>query len=424
MNIVILGMNHKTAPLALRERLTIACEDQGRTIEEVKSIPEVKEALYLATCNRVEVLANVDDVDRAVDSLREFIFSHGNLSPDEMEACLYRYRDEDAVRHIFRVASSLDSMVMGEPQILGQVKDAYRVCVEKQATGIIMNRLLHHTFRVAKRVRTETGIAENAVSVGYTAVALSKKILGSLEGRSVLLVGAGEMAELAARHLKNNGVAKITVANRTLENARALAGVFGGAAVGFDSLPHALGEADIIITSTGSPGYIIDRSLVASALRRRRNRLLFLIDIAVPRDIDPSVGDMDNVYLYNIDDLQQVVDENMRSRLAEARKAEGIIDEEVINFIRWKATLEVVPTIVDLKSKVESITRGELDRSMAWMSGMGEEERNNVETLIRTVTNKILHEPVKSLKEECENGGGHSYIAALRRLFGLEETKK
>lgn len=423
MNIVILGMNHKTAPLALRERLTIACEDQGRTVEEVKSIPQVKEALYLATCNRVEVLANVGDVERAMERLKDFVLSHGNLPVPEMEACLYCYQDEEAVRHLFRVASSLDSMVMGEPQILGQVKEAYRICVEKQAAGVIMNRLLHQAFRVAKRVRTETGIAENAVSVGYTAVALAKKILGNLEGKSVLLVGAGEMAELAARHLKNNGAAKIVVANRTIENARALARAFAGTALGFDALPGALGEADIIITSTGAPGYIIDRSLVAAALRRRKNRLLFLIDIAVPRDIDPDVSAMDNVYLYNIDDLQQVVDENLKTRLAEAAKAEEIINKEVDVFTRWRATLEVVPTIVDLKNRVEDITRGELDRSMAWMSGLSEEERNHVETLVKAVTNKILHEPLTSLKEEYQNGGGHAYVAALRRLFGLEEKK-
>jgi len=338
-----------------------------------------------------------------------------------MEVCLYRYRDEEAVRHLFRVASSLDSMIMGEPQILGQMKEAYRLCVEKRTTGVIMNRLLHQAFRVAKRVRTETGIAENAVSVGYTAVALAKKILGSLEGTSVLLVGAGEMAELAARHLKNNGATRIIVANRTVESARALAGVFGGTAFGFDALPGILGDADIIITSTGAPGYIIDRPLVSAALRRRKNHLLFLIDIAVPRDIDPGVGAMDNVYLYNIDDLQQVVDENLKSRMAEAARAEEIISGEVALFTRWRATLDAVPTIVDLKNRVEDITRGELDRSMSWMTGLGEEERGNVETLIRSVTNKILHGPVTSLKEECENGGGHAYVAALRRLFGLDE---
>ena len=421
MNIVILGMNHKSAPLALRERLSIACDDQGRTVEEVTNISSVREALYLATCNRVEVLAAVDDAEGALDQLKEFVLSHGNLAVEDMESCLYRYSDDDAVRHLFRVASSLDSMIMGEPQILGQVKDAYRASVESKTTGVILNRLLHHAFQVAKRVRTETGISANAVSVGYTAVALSKKILGDLEGASVLIVGAGEMAELAARHLVKSGVGTISVANRTIENAQALATTFHGAAVDMDALPQALAEADIIITSTGSSGYIIDSSMVAAALRRRRNRLLFLIDIAVPRDIDPRVGTLDNVYLYNIDDLQDVVDENMQTRLEEAKKAEVIIDEEVEKFMRWRSTLTVVPTIVELRKKIESITRHELDRSEGWMSGLGDEERKNVEILINGVVNKILHEPVTGLKDLSENGDGEAYVAVLRHLFGLED---
>lgn len=419
MNILVLGMNYKSAPLELRERLTIACEDQGKTIDEVRTISSVQEALYLSTCNRVEVLAAVNDPDEATNRLKDFIFSHGNLGREEMEACLYRHGDADAVRHLFRVAAGLDSMVMGEPQILGQVKDAYRASVARQATGVILNRLLHQAFHVAKRVRTETGIAANAVSVGYTAVVLSKKILGDLAGKSILLVGAGEMAELAARHLAKNGVQHITVANRTYEHARELAASFNGTALPFDALSRGLDEADIIIASTGSSGYVIDRSMVAAALRRRKNRLLFLIDIAVPRDIDPAAGEIDNVYLYNIDDLQDVVDENMRSRLAEAEKAEVIIGDEVAKFVRWQASLEVVPTIVDLKSKVESITQGELDKSMAWMSSLTEDERRNIEILVKAVAKKIVHEPVTAIREVGESGDGRAYVAALRRLFGL-----
>ncbi len=403
--------------------MTIACGDHARTVAEVKTIPPVKESLYLATCNRVEVLAAVDNPDSAMDRLRWFVFSHGNLSVAEMEACLYRYRNEEAVRHLFRVACSLDSMVIGEPQILGQVKDAYRHSVENKATGVMLNRLLHHAFHVAKRVRTETGISANAVSVGYTAVALSKKIVGDLTDKSVLLVGAGEMAELAAKHLVKQGVERITVVNRTVEKARELAAVFQGEAAGFEDLPRCLARADIIITSTGSPGYIIDRDMLTSALRRRRNRLIFLVDIAVPRDIDPRAGDLDNVFLYNIDDLQSVVDENIKTRLEEVQKAEGIIDEELEKFMKWRATLEVVPTIVELKDKAESIVRHELLRSEGWLSRLDEEDRKKVEALINAVVNKILHKPVTGLKDVSENGGGEAYVAAARRLFGLEEEE-
>ena len=337
-----------------------------------------------------------------------------------MEACLYAYRDDDAVRHLFRVASSIDSMVMGEPQILGQVKDAYRRCVEEKASGVMLNKLLHQAFRVAKRVRSETAISANAVSVGFTAVELSKKIFGDLAGKTVLLVGAGEMAELAARHLAEKGVRTIGIVNRTYEKALRLADEFGGKAARFDSLEQKLGESDIVISSTGTPGFIINRAMIEKALRRRKNRLLFLIDIAVPRDIDPAVGDMDNVYLYNIDDLQGVVDENMKTRIEEAWKAETIIDEEVENFRRWYATLEVVPTIIDLRNKLEAITRGEMERSMNWMKDLGGEERAHVEALMQAVVNKILHDPVTGLKEESKDGGGDSYVAAIRRLFGLE----
>ena len=404
----------------MRERLSISCDDEQKTVTKVKKIPEVQEALYLSTCNRVEVLANVEHPDSAVAGLKAFILSHGNLPVEEMEKCLYLYRDDDAVRHLFRVASSIDSMVMGEPQILGQVKDAYRACVKEKASGVILNKLLHHAFRVAKRVRTETGIAANAVSVSYTAVQLSKKIFGDLRGKSVFLIGAGEMAELAAQHLMGNGVSRITIANRTYEKAVNLAKDFYGTAIDFDCLADKLSEADIIISSTGASGFVIDEAMISSAIRRRKNRLLFLIDIAVPRDIDPAVGNIDNVYLYNIDDLQDVVDENVENRMKEAGKAEDIIDEEVASFSRWRATLEVVPTIVLLKDKMEAISKGELERSMSWMRNLGEDEQKNVEILVHSIVNKILHEPVTGLKAESENGGADPYVAVIRRLFGLE----
>jgi glutamyl-tRNA reductase len=280
--------------------------------------------------------------------------------------------------------------------------------------------LLHYAFRVAKRVRTETAISNNAVSVSSTAVELAKKIFGNLRGKNALVIGAGEMAELAAKHLIGNGVKKVIFTNRTYERALTMANDLHGDTVSFDLLGEALSDVDIIISSTGSPGYIIDEKMVAAALRRRKNRLLFIIDIAVPRDVDPALGKTDNVYLYNIDNLQNVVDDNMKNRINEAEKAETIIDEEVAEFSRWLKRLQVVPTIVDLRGKVESIIKGEMMRAGSWMKNLDEGERENVEILVNSIINKILHDPVTGLKEESENGGANPYVAVIKKLFKLD----
>lgn len=423
MSIVLIGMNHKTAPVTIREKLSLMCDSADTPLFKLKRISQISEAMYLATCNRVEVLARIEDMEGGVEQLKTFVLSHGNLTLEELQSCLYVYRDDDAVRHLFRVASSLDSMIMGEPQILGQVKDAYRRCVEHKASGIILNKLLHHTFRVAKRVRTETGIANNAVSVSFAAVELAKKIFGYLEGKSVLVIGAGEMSELAVRHLISNGVNRIIVANRTYENAVRLANDFHGEPIGFDLLDEKLKEVDIIISSTAAPGYVITPEIIVSALRRRKNRLMFMIDIAVPRDIDPAVGDIDNVYLYNIDNLQEIVDDNIKSRLKEAEKAEEIISEEILNFSNWLSTLKVVPTIVSLKRKAEDIISGELERSGAWVKNLNDDDREQVKIIASSIVNKILHDPITSLKEESLNGGADQYVAAIMRLFRLENEE-
>jgi glutamyl-tRNA reductase len=419
MRLVLIGMNHKTAPIEIRERLQLACGDDAKWFPELMRLQEVQEAFYLATCNRVEVLARVTDGDRAVSALRDFIYRHGNLDVAEMARCLYCHRDIDAVHHFFRVASSLDSLVMGEPQILGQVKDAYRMAVDHHATGIFINRLVHHAFRVAKRVRTETGIAGNAVSVSYAAVELAKKIFGDLKGKTILLIGAGEMSELAARHLLRQGVGRILITNRTYARAEAMAAMFQGTPIAFDHFPEALPEVDIVITSTGAPGYIVSPEMVAGALRRRLNRLLFLIDIAVPRDIDPRAGEIDNVYLYNIDHLQDVVDANRQGRMAEAEKAEGIVAEEVSAFEAWFNALEVVPTIVALRERMEGIMQSELEKSSSWMKSMNEEDRNRVAIMAASIVNKILHGPMTGLKEEAQEKDALLYVAAIRRLFNL-----
>lgn len=390
-------------------------------LARIIEIPQVKEALWLATCNRVEVVAYSDDVRSAEERLKYFIFECGNLPAEEMARCLYVYTDLEAVRHLFRVASSLDSMVIGEPQILGQLKDAYRRAVENNATGVILNKVLHHAFRVAKRVRSETMISGHAVSVGFIAVELAKKIFGTLEGKTIMLIGAGEMSELAARNLINYGAREILIVNRTSARAVQMAKDFQGIPVEFAKLADRLTDVNIVISSTGAPGYVITPEAVSNALRRRKNRLLFLIDIAVPRDIDPRVGEIDNVYLYDIDDLQDIVDENREMRKREAEKANAIIEDELLKHEAWFNTLMVVPTIVSLRDKVERIVRGEMEKSASWIQALTIDERKRIEILTLSIVNKILHDPITGLKEESQDHGALSYIAVIRRLFRLDE---
>ncbi|MFB3926509.1 MAG: glutamyl-tRNA reductase [Syntrophales bacterium] len=420
MNLILIGMNYRTAPLEIREQLSAGCGGDLRSLADIRAIAQVREAMCLSTCNRFEVLASAADIDAAALGIKAFILMRSGLLPDQLEKCLYIYRDQDAVKHLFRVASSIDSMIMGEPQILGQVKEAYRRCVDQRASGVILNKLLHHAFRTAKRVRTETGIANNAVSVSFAAVELAKKIFGDLKNKAILLIGAGEMAELAARHLVRNGTKKIIVANRTYDRASDLASLLHGTAVELERIGEKLQEADIVISSTGASGYLITKDMIAAALYRRKNRLLFLIDIAVPRDIDPAAGEIDNVYLYNIDDLQGVVDGNIRSRAVEAEKAEAIVDEEVLRFSHWFSSLEAVPTIIDLRRKMEDIMEGEIEKSLFWINSLGESDKEKVRMLVSSVLNKVLHDPITGLKEASQNSGAVLYIAALRKLFKLD----
>jgi len=422
MNLLLLGMNHKTAPVEIRERLNIACTEDFNPLGEILAIPGVEEALYLSTCNRVEILVRSREGDAAEESLRELIFRHGNLSGEELVRCLYVHRDEAAVRHLFRVAAGLDSLIMGEPQILGQVKDAYRQAVEREAAGIILNKLLHRAFRVAKRIRTDTGVGSHAVSVSYAAVELAKKIFGALPGKKILLVGAGEMSELAARHLLKHGGDRLFVVNRTWDRAVRLAAEFQGTAVEFPRLGEALREADIVITSTGAPGYIITGEMVAAALGRRKNRLLFVIDIAVPRDVDPRAGDLENVYLYNVDDLQDIADENMAIRKEEAARGEEIVAAETEEYLAWFDTLAVVPAIVSLREKADAIVAGELERAEGWLRNLRPEDREEAAILAQAIVNKLLHDPMTCLKEESRDGAAPAYVAALRRLFRLDGT--
>ena len=318
MNLLLAGVNHQTAGVELREKLCALLPDAATSFPLLLAAPEIHEVLYYATCNRVEVLCVTDSPDEARGVLAAFLGRHPEVAPPDLAQALYVHQDQAAVRHLFRVAASLDALVVGEPQILGQVKEAYRRATEFQATGPILNRLLHKTFTVAKRVRTETGIGDHAVSVSYAALALGKKIFGDLRGKNVLLLGAGEMAELALEHLQGQGAGRVVIANRTLDRGLRLAERFGGEAVALEELESQLLVADILLSSTGSASYLLTRDQVRAVMRRRRQRPLFMIDIGVPRDLDPGINDLDNVYLYNIDDLKEVVAEN-RERRQEAR---------------------------------------------------------------------------------------------------------
>ncbi|HQH16128.1 MAG TPA: glutamyl-tRNA reductase [Smithella sp.] len=418
--IVLSGLNHKTAPLAVREKIFAGCQERSDLLPMLMAINGVEEVLYLSTCNRIEVIASVAEDGKALKDLSAFLARNGRLTEAESKGCFYEYRGEEAVRHIFRVASSLDSMVMGEAQILGQVKDAYREALEKYATGVTLNRLMHCSFRAAKRVRSETGIAVNPVSVSHAAVELAKKIFGTLDGKKILLIGAGEMAELTGQQLIEKGAQSIIIANRSFAQAELLAERFHGEAAPLDALDKKLIEADIVISSTGSHDFIITADMIRKIHHQRKNRLLFLIDIAVPRDIEPAASELENVYLYNIDNLQDIVDENINVRKKEAIKAEKIVDEEVARFVNWQKELESVPTIVSLRNKAGEIVQAEMEKASGWMHDLKKEDRENIEILVNSIVNKVLHAPVTVLKEESADISSRDIVAAVRRLFRLD----
>jgi len=420
MNIIVVGLSHKTAPVEIRERVAFAPTAMEKPLRELLALPAVNEGVIVSTCNRVEFYVASRETDVAISQVKRFLAEYHGIALSELENHLYDYQGNDAIRHVFRVASSLDSMVIGEPQILGQIKTAYGYAAEYKTVGLILNRFLHKAFSVAKRVRTETDIASNAVSVSFAAVELARKIFGSLDGKAVMIIGAGEMCELAARHFINNGVSQVLVTNRTFERAEKLAADFGGRPVLFDNFPDHLHQVDIVMTSTGAPNFILGHKQVEEVIRQRKNKPMFFIDIAVPRDIDPKVNDIDNVYLYDVDDLQGVVQSNLKERQKEAKKAEGIIDLEIDQFHRWLASLEVVPTIVALRNRLEDVRRGELEKTFASLKDLGPKERKSVEALTAAIINKVLHQPITVLKQSQNNGAGENYVDAVRVLFDLE----
>jgi glutamyl-tRNA reductase len=419
-DIVLIGINHKTAPVEVRECIAFTEEESVSALRALSGNPFIKEVLIFSTCNRVEVLVVAANKAAAIDATKDYIAEANKIPRAEFEDSLYIHEGDEAVRHIFRVASSLDSMVVGEPQILGQVKDAYRTATEVKASGVILNRLLHRTFFVAKRIRTETGIGDHAVSISYAAVELGRKIFGSLENKNVLLVGAGEMAELAVEHLIRNKAGQIYVANRTFENGVELARQFNGQPIRFEEITDSLERVDILISSTGSPDYVITRDQVKGVIRKRRNRPLFFIDIAVPRDIDPQVNRLTNSYVYDIDDLQGVIDDNIEDRRREAVKGERIVDEAVIHFREWYAGLEVVPTIVALRNKLESIAEAEIKKTLQ-SNKVPEVSSGAIEKMAAALINKIMHDPTMFLKKDTMPGDKSKHIDTVRKLFNLDE---
>ena len=419
--LVLVGLNHKSAPLAVREKLGFSEADLPQALARLVHEPPLDEGLIVSTCNRVELLARSRDPHGATAALKEFVAREKGIGLDEVEKYTYAFEESEAVRHLFRVAAGLDSMVLGEPQILGQIKRAYEVAREAGSTGSVLDRLLQQGLAAAKRVRTTTGISRHAVSIAFAAVELARKIFGDLGGRSVLLLGAGKMTELAARHLVANGVNRVVVSNRTYGRAQALAEKFAGEAVNWDDGFGFLERVDIVVTGTAAPEPVLDKAKVLKAVRTRRSRPLFLIDIAVPRDVAPDVNEIENVYLYDIDDLQGVVEANLEERRREAELASTMIEGEVEAFSRWMQSLDLAPTISALRERLHGIGKAEIERFRRRLGDLTPEQGSAVEELTRAVIQKILHPAIRHLKGRAAEGEGQEVAGLYRRVFDIPD---
>jgi len=421
MRFQLIGVNHNTAPVEVRERLAIPESRLPEACKKLTEHPGIDEGMILSTCNRVEILANTKNGAGA--DLRGFLQNYFQIDSGELNKHLYEYTEQEAVRHLFRVAASLDSMVVGEPQILGQVKEAYATARAVGAVRAQLDQLVTRAFAVAKRVRTETAVGSSSVSIASVAVELAKKIFGNLQGKHVYLVGAGKMSELAARHLMAHGCASIFVANRTHDRAVSLAYKFKGHAIHFEDLHNTCDHADIVITSTGAPHAIFRREHGEVFLARRKNRPMFFIDIAVPRDVDPAMNKLDGIFVYDIDDLQQAVATHVADRRKEAERAEAIVATEVDRFQARIQTLDVVPTIVSLQDHLETIRQAEIDRVRGRLGALSPDQEMAVEALTRGIVNKIMHTPISTLKTAARDPEATTVIDLVRRLFNLQEKR-
>ncbi len=420
MYLIVVGLSHKTASVEIREKLAVPDSRLGEALVRLCSYPGVKEGMILSTCNRVEVYSIVDEVESGYGRVQEFLAdTHLSLSSEQLTPQLYWHTGDRAIAHLFRVAASLDSMIIGESQILGQLKDAYEIALAHKTTGVIMNKVVKKAIAVAKRVRTKTKIAEMAVSVSYAAVELAKKIFSNLEEKTVLLVGAGEMAKLAARHLIAQGVGSVRITTRTPQHAVDLSVKIGGTPVPFNEFRDEMGAADIVLVSTGAAHYLVSAEDVHRAVKERMNRPIFLIDISVPRNIDPAVRHVDNAFLFDIDDLKNRVERNRAERLQEAEKAERMVAEEVGVMLEWMKSLAVTPTIVALRGRVDEIKRAEVDKTLGRLAHLSPQDKELVEGLASSIVNKLIHRTMITLKTEVNSSSGPAFVEAARRFFHL-----
>jgi glutamyl-tRNA reductase len=423
LHLLLVGISHRTAPVELRERLDFHTRGLCDSMRRLSERGPAREVVVVSTCNRAELYAACDDVGTTEAAFTGFISEFHDIPPSHIRPHAYGLSDLDAARHLFRVAAGLDSLVMGEPQILGQLKQAHITAAEARTAGPILNRLFHSSFAAGKRVRTETGLGSGAVSVSYAAVSLARKIFGDLRGRAVLVIGAGEMGKLTARHMKSQGVEDVTIVSRTMANAARTAEAIGGArAADWDHLDAALVKSDIVITATGAAAPILTGMHVRRVMRRRRNRPLFIIDIAVPRDVDASAGEIEQVILYNIDDLQSTVRENLARRASEVARAEAIVAEEVAKFGAWLRARGAVPTVVALRERFESIRRAELERLDFKLSALPPEARARVDEITHLIVEKLLLTPTEQLKALSDEDTIAACSEALNRLFGLSDA--
>jgi glutamyl-tRNA reductase len=422
-DIIIVGMNHRSAPIELRESVAFESSYVLQALGQLQTYPSIEESVILSTCNRVEIVAAAVNGMSASEEIKAFLAEQrARKNRHSFENHVYIHRGPEAIRHLFRVAASLDSMVVGEPQILGQLKEYYNVARTAGTVGTILHRLFHRSFSVAKRVRNETAIASRAVSVSSVAVGLARRIFDRLDDKTVMLIGAGKMGDLMARHLQRSGVHSLMVTNRTFERAVELAGRIHGSPILFEDFPRYLTLADLVIGCTGSPEILLDAATVDKVLRERKQKAMFLIDIGDRRNFDPAINEIDNVYLYNIDDLKGVAEENLQERSNEAEKAEGIVQAEVDNFTRWIESLEQVPTITALRQRLEEIRQRELERSLGGsLRDLSDKQRAALEDMTTAMMNKILHAPMSHIRLHSKNEDEKTlFIAALKKLFDLE----
>lgn len=416
MPLLAIGINHTSAPVELREQIAFAPERLQEALRELTSITPVSEAAIISTCNRTELYCDLENLDDS--GVIDWLSRYHSLERAEIEPFLYRHPDGAAVRHILRVASGLDSMVLGEPQILGQVKDAYRTASDAGTLGMMLSKLFQHTFSVAKQVRTDTAIGGSAVSVAFAAVSLAKQIFGDLSGQTALLIGAGETIELVARHLHENQIGRMIVANRTAERAHQLAAQFDGYAIALKEMPSHLPEADIVISSTASQLPILGKGAAERAIKQRKHRPIFMVDIAVPRDIEPEVGELNDVYLYTVDDLQEVIEENLRSRREAAKQAEEIIDVQTSQFMNWVRSLGAIATIRAYRESAESLRTEVLNMAQQRLEN-GKDPTEVLQWLAHTLTNKLIHAPSTRLREAGMEGQ-EQLLEAARELFQIK----